>query len=111
MLAHTRRSTVIAQPYREVHFGPPIGVLESMCAILNRFCGTTEVTNDWEKITQMHEIEIDKVEQDGKDGVLATLSDGTTAEYTLEELLQIRPLREKIRGATYTNSNSRRQFS
>jgi len=39
-------------------------------------------------------IEILKVEQDGDDGVLVTFSDGTTAGYVVEELLELRPRRE-----------------
>jgi len=40
-------------------------------------------------------IEIVRVEMDGRDGVLVTFSDGTTAGYVVEELLGIRPIREK----------------
>jgi hypothetical protein len=39
-------------------------------------------------------IAIVKVEQDGKDGLLVTFSDGTTAGYVVEELLKLRPIRE-----------------
>lgn len=36
------------------------------------------------------------VERDGDDGVIATFSDGTTAGYLAEELLELRPHREPI---------------
>jgi len=34
------------------------------------------------------------VEQDGVDGVFVTFSDGTSAGYLVEELLELRPKRE-----------------
>jgi hypothetical protein len=40
-------------------------------------------------------IEIVKVKLDGKDGILVTFSDGTIAGYVVEELLDIRPIREQ----------------
>jgi len=43
----------------------------------------------------MDTIEIVKVEQEGPDGVLVTFSDGTIAGYVVEELLNLRPVREK----------------
>jgi hypothetical protein len=42
-------------------------------------------------------VNIDKVEQDGPDGVLVTFSDGTITGYVVEELLRIRPAREHLR--------------
>jgi hypothetical protein len=39
-------------------------------------------------------IEIVKVEQDGRDGILVTFSDGTIDGYVVEELLELRPIRE-----------------
>ena len=39
-------------------------------------------------------IQILSVEQDGKDGLIVTFSDGTTGTYVLEELLELRPNRE-----------------
>jgi hypothetical protein len=41
-------------------------------------------------------IKILTVEQDGDDGVIVTFSDGTTAGYVVEELLELRPHREPI---------------
>ncbi len=37
-----------------------------------------------------------RVEQEGEDGVLVTFSDNTIAGYVVEELLELRPLRERI---------------
>jgi len=39
-------------------------------------------------------IQILTVERDGEDGLIVTFSDGTTAGYVTEELLQLRPFRE-----------------
>ena len=50
-------------------------------------------------------IEIVKVELDGNDGILVTFSDGTTAGYVVEELLDIRPIREQT--ADYLPVSSR----
>lgn len=52
---------------------------------------------DWmrSKIPAMaSEIEILSVEQDGKDGLIVTFSDGTIGAYVAEELLELRPNRE-----------------
>jgi hypothetical protein len=35
-------------------------------------------------------------EKDGVDGVLVTFSDGTITGYVVEELLRLRPVREKV---------------
>jgi len=35
-------------------------------------------------------------ERDGDDGLIATFSDGTTAGYVAEELLLLRPIRERV---------------
>ena len=43
------------------------------------------------------EIEILKVEKDGKDGLIVTFSDGTIGGYVVEELLLLRPTRERVR--------------
>jgi hypothetical protein len=40
-------------------------------------------------------VEIIEVAMDGSDGIIITFSDGTTAGYVVEELLEIRPIREK----------------
>ena len=40
------------------------------------------------------EIQILTVEKDDGDGLIATFSDGTTAGYVAEELLELRPKRE-----------------
>jgi hypothetical protein len=36
------------------------------------------------------------VKRDGEDGLIVTFSDGTTAGYVTEELLELRPFREPI---------------
>jgi hypothetical protein len=38
-----------------------------------------------------------KVEQDSHDGLLVTFSDGTIAGYVVEELLALRPGRERVK--------------
>jgi hypothetical protein len=40
-------------------------------------------------------IQILVVERDGPDGLLVTFSDGTFAGYVVEELLELRPVRER----------------
>jgi hypothetical protein len=37
-----------------------------------------------------------KVEKDGDDGLIVTFSDGTKAGYIVEELLLLRPRRERV---------------
>jgi len=41
-------------------------------------------------------IQILTAERDGEDGLLVTFSDGTTAGYVAEELLELRPYREPV---------------
>ena len=41
-------------------------------------------------------IQITSVEQDGGDGLIVTFSDMTTGAYVVEELLDLRPIREPI---------------
>ena len=43
------------------------------------------------------EIEILQVEKDGKDGLIVTFSDGTRGGYVVEELLLLRPTRERVK--------------
>ncbi len=43
------------------------------------------------------EIHIVEVEKDGEDGLLVTFSDGTVGGYVVEELLELRPIREKVK--------------
>ena len=45
-------------------------------------------------------IQILTIEQDGRDGILVTFSDGTTAGYVVEELLNLRPYREPTKDRT-----------
>ena len=42
-------------------------------------------------------IEILAVELDGHDGLIVTFSDGTTGGYVSEELLELRPIRERVK--------------
>jgi len=52
----------------------------------------------WDRLSNMSgEIHILKVEQDGEDGLIVTFSDGTTCGYVVEELLEIRPIREAVK--------------
>jgi hypothetical protein len=50
----------------------------------------------------MDAIHIVEVEQDGRDGVLVTFSDGTIAGYVVEELIGLRPVREWARATKTT---------
>ncbi len=43
------------------------------------------------------EIRILKVEIDGEDGLIVTFSDGTVGGYVVEELLELRPIRERVK--------------
>jgi hypothetical protein len=45
----------------------------------------------------MKAVRIVKVEQDGSDGILVTFSDGTVAGYVVEELIELRPIRERAK--------------
>jgi hypothetical protein len=53
---------------------------------------------NWDRLSNMSgEIHILKVEQDGEDGLIVTFSDGTSSGYVVEELLEIRPIREPVK--------------
>jgi hypothetical protein len=55
-------------------------------------------------------IEILKVTLDGRDGIIVGFSDGTTGEYVVEELLELRPKREWTKvHAALRDSNARLQ--
>jgi hypothetical protein len=41
-------------------------------------------------------IRILTTENDGDDGLIVTFSDGTTGAYVVEELLELRPVRERV---------------
>lgn len=43
------------------------------------------------------EIYLVAVELDGRDGLIVTFSDGTTGGYVVEELLELRPVRERVK--------------
>ena len=42
-------------------------------------------------------IQIRTTELDGDDGLIVTFSDGTTGAYVVEELLELRPIRERVK--------------
>lgn len=42
-------------------------------------------------------IRILTTELDGEDGLIVTFSDGTTGAFVVEELLELRPYRERVR--------------
>lgn len=46
---------------------------------------------------RMNAIQIVHIEQDGTDGILITFSDGTIAGYVAEELIGLRPIRERLK--------------
>jgi hypothetical protein len=48
-------------------------------------------------IAMAKHIQILHVEKDGDDGLVVTFSDGTIGAYVAEELLEIRPIREKVK--------------
>ncbi len=47
----------------------------------------------------MNTVQIVNIEQDGPDGILVTFSDGTIAGYVAEELIELRPVRERVKVA------------
>ncbi len=47
--------------------------------------------------TQTSTTHILKVEKDAPDGLIVTFSDGTTAGFVVEELLNLRPIREQVK--------------
>jgi hypothetical protein len=53
---------------------------------------------EWDILFAMmgEDIHILKVEKDGEDGLTVVFSDGTIAGYVAEELLLLRPIRERV---------------
>jgi hypothetical protein len=49
-------------------------------------------------------ITIVNVERDGVDGLIVTFSDGTTGAYVVEELLELRPIRQREKIKTGKNN-------
>jgi hypothetical protein len=45
-------------------------------------------------------------ERDDGDGLIVTFSDGTTAGYVVEELLELRPYRESVKESKGSSANS-----
>jgi len=56
------------------------------------------------------EIHVLAVELDGNDGLIVTFSDGTTGGYVVEELLQLRPIRERVKIKKTKHSKIRAQL-
>lgn len=56
-------------------------------------------------------VEIVEVVKDGDDGMLVTFSDGTTAGYIADELLELRPIREKLPRRQVEDGKAKRQKS
>ena len=53
----------------------------------------------------MHDsLHIFTAERDGDDGLIVKFSDGTTGAYVVEELLELRPFRERIETKKTQNS-------
>jgi hypothetical protein len=50
------------------------------------------------------EIQILAVELDGLDGIVVTFSDRTTGGYVIEELLELRPVRERMKTKKIKNA-------
>jgi hypothetical protein len=48
-------------------------------------------------VVMFEHISILTVEVDGEDGLIVTFSDNTRAGYVVEELLELRPVREHVR--------------
>ncbi len=48
-------------------------------------------------------IRILTTELDGDDGLIVTFSDGTTGAYVIEELLELRPIRQRVNTGTTPN--------
>ena len=53
----------------------------------------------------MNAIRIVNIERDGDDGILVTFSDGTIAGYVAEELIELRPVRERVRSSLIVPGN------
>jgi hypothetical protein len=62
----------------------------------------THIVIEREYITRMATttIRILTAEHDGDDGLIVTFSDGTTGAYVVEELLELRPIRERLKTRT-----------
>ena len=54
----------------------------------------------------VNQIQIRAVEQDGEDGIIVAFSDGTSAGYVVEELLDLRPKRKWDTQPELTNPKS-----
>ena len=54
-------------------------------------------------------VHIVALEKDGDDGVIVTFSDGTWGAYVVDELLELRPHREKVSKAIPINKTLKRR--
>jgi hypothetical protein len=71
----------------------------------------TQQSSNQRKVSFMPEqIKILTAERDGDDGLIVTFSDGTSAAYVVEELLELRPGREPIRKPRLITRTSNRQL-
>jgi hypothetical protein len=52
-------------------------------------------------------IRILTTECDGDDGLIVTFSDGTSGAYVVEELLELRPIRERVRASKAKKTSPR----
>jgi hypothetical protein len=107
--AAVHRSTRTALPLATVH----CSLSTVHCSLSTAHCSLTaglpkfllgvsdiEQTPAWQGdtvSTMSGEIHILKVETDGEDGLIVTFSDGTTCGYVVEELLEMRPIREAVK--------------
>jgi hypothetical protein len=71
------------------------------CAFDQAEQNCTDSWAEWEYIPSMAKtIEMLTTEFDGDDGLIVTFSDGTTGAYVVEELLELRPIRERTKTET-----------
>jgi hypothetical protein len=59
----------------------------------------------------MNTIQIVHIEQDGADGILVTFSDGTIAGYVAEELIELRPVRERRKSEKVSGNDEDRCYN
>jgi hypothetical protein len=51
-------------------------------------------------------IRILTTERDGDDGLIVTFSDGTTGGYVVEELLELRPIRDRVKTKRFSKTSA-----
>jgi hypothetical protein len=72
-----------------------------------RYC-TDTARCSLESGLMVDEIQIIKVEIDGDDGIIVTFSDGTSDAYVVEELLKLKPDRERVDDSSVGQSLDKR---